>query len=121
MYDLIDRPVTELASFERSVLDAVRRWVHALTLAGLPASEREADPFEAAMRALDEGSAETLVIQRPCFSTVSETEAVLLGLWRLVAADRLADARRAATGLVSRQAASAMIGGMVRAVERFGR
>jgi len=120
MYDLIDRPVTDLAPFERGVLDAVRRWVHALTLAGGPSADRGDDPFDVAMRALDEGSADVLVIQRPCFSTVTETEAVLLGLWRLVAADRLADARRAALGLVSPPAAVAMIGGMVRAAERFG-
>jgi hypothetical protein len=119
MYDLIDRSVADLAPFERSVLDAVRRWVHALTLAGVPGAVSADDPFDAAMRALDGGSGEMLVIQRPCFSTVSETEAVLLGLWRLVAADRLADARRAAMGLVTAPAASAMIAGMVRAAARF--
>ena len=119
MYDLIDRPVDELPAFERRVLDRTRRWVHALTLAGAEPAGAAADPFDTAMRALDRGSADTLVIGRPCHSTVNETEAVLLGLWRLVAADRLGAARAAAAGLVDDRAAAAMIGAMVRAAERF--
>lgn len=119
MYDLIDRPVDGLAPFERRVLDRTRRWVHALTLAGADAGGAAADPFDAAMRALDRGSADTLVIGRPCHSAVNETEAVLLGLWRLVAADRLGAARAAAAGLVDERSAAAMVGAMVRAAAGF--
>ncbi len=117
MYDLIDRPVAELPAFERGMLDGMRRWVHALTLAGTapqPVPEQEA--FDGAMRALDRGSSDTLVFQRPCHSTVEETEAVVLGIWRLVRADRIAAARNAAVALVSAPEAQAMVAAMIRAV-----
>ncbi len=117
MYDLIDRPVAELPAFEGRMLDGMRRWVHALTLAGsapTPAPEHEA--FDDAMRALDRGSSDTLVFQRPCHSTVEETEAVVLGIWRLVRADRIAAARNAGAALVDPVEARAMVSAMVRAV-----
>lgn len=116
MYDLLDRPVADLPAFERRVLDRMRRWVHALTLAGhAPAPAVEEQAFDGAMRALDAGSTETLVFQRPCHSTVEETEAVVIGLWRLVRADRIGAARQAAAGLVDAAAARALIAAMVRA------
>lgn len=118
MYDLIDRSVADLPAFERRVLGAMRRWVHALTIAGAApvplAGEDEA--FDAVMRALDRGSAETLVFQRPCHATVEETEAVVIGLWRLARADRIAAARAAAAALVDADAAQAMVAAMVRSV-----
>lgn len=118
MYDLLDRPVADLPAFERELLDRTRRWVHALTLAGTAPSPTCAaeEPFDAAMRALDRGSTETLVFQRPCHSTVEETEAVWLSLWRLVRADRIAAARGAAAGLIAPAEASALVAAMVRSV-----
>lgn len=122
MYDLLDRPVADLPAFEGGVLTATRRWVHALTLAGQAPAPVEAsdEAFDAVMRALDAGSTGTLVFQRPCHSTVEETEAVLLGLWRLVRADRIAAARAAAGGLVDAEGARAMVAAMVRAVAARG-
>lgn len=117
MYDLIDRPVAELPAFEGRMLAGMRRWVHALTLAGaVPAAAPDQEAFDDAMRALDRGSTDTLVFQRPCHSTVEETEAVVLGLWRLVRADRLATAHAAAGALVHAGEVRAMVSAMVRAV-----
>jgi hypothetical protein len=117
MYDLLDRPVADLPAFERGLLDRTRRWVHALTLAGTaPAPAGREEAFDVAMRALDAGSTETLVFQRPCHSTVEETEAVLIGLWRLVRADRLAAARHAAASMMDAAHARTMIAAMVRTV-----
>ena len=126
MYDLIDRPVADLPRFEHVVLDETRRWVHALTLAGatpmVPAGFADhggpavARTFDSLMRDLDQGSTDTLVFERPCHSTVSETEAVVLGLWRLVRADRIAAARAAATGLVDDASAGRIVAAMVRVV-----
>lgn len=119
MYDLLDRPVADLASVDRATLSAMRAWVHALTLAGAPASTvsgRFADggeAFDAAMRLLDRDSVDTLTFQRPCHSKVEETEAVILGLWRLVRADRLPAALATARLLVGDAA-----GRFVTAVQR---
>lgn len=85
MYDVIDRPVDRLGRFERTTLAAIRRWVHALTLAG-PASASGGDRFGEAMRLIDRGTSEDLAIGRPCQPTVGESEAVLIALWRLVGA-----------------------------------
>lgn len=117
MYDLLDRPVAALPAFEARVLDRTRRWVHALTVAGhAPAASAQEEAFDAVMRVLDAGSTESLVFQRPCHATVEETEAVVLGLWRLVRADRIAAARSAAGGLVDDDAARPLVAGMMRAV-----
>lgn len=126
MYDLIDRPVADLPRFEQVVLAETRRWVHALTLAGAAPAKPSgfvdhggapvALRFDALMRDLDQGSTDTLVFERPCHSTVSETEAVMLGLWRLVRADRIAAARAAATGLVDDDSARRIVAAMVRIV-----
>jgi hypothetical protein len=121
MYDLLDRPVDSLSTDDRHLLDAMRAWVHAVTLASEPAAAvapRFADggsAFDAAMRVLERDSTDTLVFQRPCHSTVEETEAVVLGLWRLVRSDRLAPALGAARLLVG-DAAGAFVGAMQRAV-----
>lgn len=120
MYDLIDRPVADLPAFEGRVLDATRRWVHALTLAGAaPVASETGTPFDDLMRALDRGSRDTLVFQRPCHSTVEEIEAVILGLWRLVRADRIGAARNAAAALVAPDAARELVAGMMRALNGF--
>ena len=118
MYDIIDRPVADLPAPERETLGRIRRWVHALTVAGIGSVSEPDDGFDRAMRALDEGSSDLLVIQRPCHSTVEETEAVLLGLWRLVRADRLVDARAVADGLVSRDHVAPLLAGLTRAAAR---
>lgn len=121
MYDLLDRPVDTLSTDDRHLLDAMRAWVHALTLASEPATAvapRFADgggAFDAAMRVLERESTDTLVFQRPCHSTVEETEAVVLGLWRLVRADRLASAFATARLLVG-DAAGAFVGAIQRAL-----
>ncbi len=130
MYDLIDRPVADLPPFERFLLGATRAWVHALTLAGAPdaataggfADHGGADAaaaFDGAMRLLDRDSTETLVFQRPCHATVEETEAVVIALWRLVRADRIAPARQTAAALVG-DAAGGLVAAMVRAAGRLG-
>ena len=120
MYDLLDRPVDRLCAFDRAVLERTRRWVYALTLAGHDRLPPTDDPFDLAMRALDRGSGDLLVIQRPCHATVGDTEAVLLGLWRLVATDRLAIAHAVALGLVSADHAAPLLDGMIRAAAAFG-
>ncbi|GGB36422.1 hypothetical protein GCM10011380_27290 [Sphingomonas metalli] len=117
MYELIDRPVAELPPFERAMLDRMRRWVHALTLAGAAPAPVETDgAFDSAMRLLDRASTDTLVFQRPCHSTVEETEAVVLGLWQLVRDDRLGAAFAAASGLVDTASVRPFVGTMIRAV-----
>jgi hypothetical protein len=117
MYDLLDRPVADLPAFERGLLDRTRRWVHALTLAGAaPTAPQGEEAFDAVMRALDAGSSETLVFQRPCHATVEETEAVVIGLWRLVRADRLVAAQSAAGAMLDAANARAMIAAMVRTI-----
>lgn len=125
MYDLLDRSVSELAAADRRLLDATRAWVHQLTMvgAGSPAAAGAlgggSDAFDAAMRALDEGSSETLVFERPCHARVSETEAIWLSIWRLVGADRLAPARASLAALVDAAAVSAVLAAMMRAAARL--
>lgn len=121
MYDFLDRSVADLSSADRKLLDATRAWVHQLTMAGVgtPAAAgkmgRGSDAFDAAMRALDKGSSETIVFQRPCHPRVSETEAVWLGIWRLVRADRVAAATAALGGFVDTGSADRVAGAMVKA------
>ena len=92
--------------------------MHALTLACTAPACAAEEPFDAAMRALDRGSTETLVFQRPCHSTVEETEAVLLGLWRLVRADRVTAARATAAQMIDPAQAPALVSAMKRTVAR---
>ncbi|WP_375429059.1 hypothetical protein [uncultured Sphingomonas sp.] len=121
MYDLIDRPVFDLPAADRTLLRATRGWVHQLTMAGagtpdaVDALGSGSDPFDAAMRAMDEGSTGTLVFKRPCQARVSETEAVWLGIWRLVRADRLGAAQSSLAGLADASATRAITAAMVRA------
>ena len=122
MYDLLDCPVADLAPADRLLLDATRAWVHALTLAGQPAAAVAprfadgGDAFDAAMRVLDARSIGTLTFQRPCHSTVDDTEAVVLGLWRLVSADRIPAALATARLLVD-DGAGALVIAMQRAAD----
>ncbi len=115
MYDLMDRKVAELRTPDRLMLDAMRAWVHTLTLAGEPkraVAGRFIDggsSFDAAMTILDRFSGETLSFQRPCHPHVEEIEAVLLGLWRLVLDGRDGDATATATLLVDGNAASDLV------------
>lgn len=115
MYDLMDRKVAELRTPDRLMLDAMRAWVHTLTLAGEPkraVAGRFIDggsSFDAAMTILDRFSGETLAFQRPCHPHVEETEAVLLGLWRLVLDGRDRDATATATLLVNGEAAPDLV------------
>lgn len=112
MYDLIDRPVHELPTFERGVLDRARRWVHAFSMAGTEGVGDSDDALSVAMHALDRGSAADIVLQRPCFATVEESEAVLLGLWRLVRDGRLATARGVAESLVDERHVTILLDGV---------
>lgn len=116
MYDLIDRPVATLPSFERGLLERTRRWVHAFSVAGTDLAVDRNDPLATAMRALDRGSSDDIVIQRPCFATVDETEAVILSLWRLVRDGRHAEAAAIAGLLVDPTHVSALLNGMVGAI-----
>ena len=121
MYDLIDRLVSDLPAADRALLGATRAWVHQLTMAGAgtPAAADAlgsgSAAFDAAMRALDEGSTDTLVFERPCQARVSETEAVWLGIWRLVRADRLGAAQASIGALADAGAARTITAAMVRA------
>lgn len=115
MYDLMDRKVADLRTPDRLMLDAMRAWVHTLTLAGEPkraVAGRFIDggsSFDAAMTILDRFSGETLSFQRPCHPDVEEIEAVLLGLWRLVLDGRDGDATATATLLVDGDAAPDLV------------
>jgi len=115
MYDLMDRKVADLRNTDRLMLDAMRAWVHTLTLAGEPkraVAGRFIDggsSFDAAMTILDRFSGETLSFQRPCHPEVEETEAVLLGLWRLVLDGRDRDATATAGLLVDGDAATNLV------------
>jgi hypothetical protein len=111
MYDLVDRPVADLPRFERDTLDAMRRWVHALVLAG-PSAAAGGTPFGGVMRLLDTHSADDLAIARPCAPAVAEDEAVLLGLWRLVRDRRDAPAHATAALLVGADQAAAVVTAM---------
>ena len=115
MYDYLDRPVSELPTAERALLRAMRAWVHALTLAGAPSPVEGDDSFDAAMRLLDRDSTGTLEFQRPCHVIVEETEAVVLGLWQLVVADRLPAALATARLLVRPEAAAGFVAAIQRA------
>lgn len=120
MYDLLDRPVADLPAPDYRLLAATRGWVHQLTMAGTASAAAAgsmgaaSDAFDAAMRALDEGSSDTLVFERPCHASVNEIEAVLLGIWRLVRADRVGRARDALNGLVAEASASVVLAAMMR-------
>ena len=116
MYDYLDRPVADLPTHARARLRAMRAWVHALTLAGHSAPADSDDAFDAAMRMLDRDSTGTLEFQRPCHATVEETEAVVLGLWSLVEADRLPAALATAALLVRADAAGAFVAAIQRTV-----
>lgn len=115
MYDLMDRKVADLRTPDRLMLDAMRAWVHTLTLAGEPkraVAGRFIDggsSFDAAMTILDRFSGETLSFQRPCHPRVEEIEAVLLGLWRLILDGRDGDATATATLLVDGHAAPDLV------------
>ncbi len=117
MYDLIDRPIADLPAFERGVIDVTRRWVHAFSVAGMPVVDGP-DALNDAMHALDRGSAQDIVIPRPCFATVEETEAVIVGLWRLVRDGRSDAAYALAAGLVDDDHVDALLGGIARTIAK---
>ena len=108
MYDLVDRPVDRLPTFERATLTSLRRWVHAYSMAG-GAAVSEAAPFDAAMRLIDQRSSDDLAIGRPCQPLVGESEAVLIALWRLVRSDRIAQARSLAAAIVDESHATPLV------------
>jgi hypothetical protein len=113
MYDLLDCPVHQLPTFERGILDRTRRWTHAIALAGrAPADPEGESAFDRAMAALDAGSTDALVIERPCHSTVGDTEAVILGLWRLVKAGRPTAALDAGALLLDKPHARTLVDAM---------
>jgi hypothetical protein len=100
VYDLIDQPVQDLPAFERRTLMRLRRWVHAVSQSMKPPAAFPDDPFGNAMRLLDEGSSDDLLILRPCHDTVGESEAILVALWRLTRIGCDALARDLASHLV---------------------
>lgn len=115
MYDLVDRPVAELGTFERRLLWKTRSWVQAMAIRGTSRAAQD-DSFEHVMRTLDAGSSDSLRIELPCHDSVGETEAVLLSLWRLVRDGRDAAARAAAAMIVDRGGADTVVGAMRRTV-----
>ena len=116
MYDLIDRPVGELPAFERGVVHSTRRGVHAFSTGGADAADARHGAISDAMHALDRGSADDIVIPRPCFAIVEETEAVIVGLWRLVRDGRSDAAYAIAGALVDDDHVDALLGGIARAI-----
>ena len=116
MYDLIDRPIADLPSFERGVVVSTRGLVHAFRIAGTGSVDATASALGDAMHALDRGSADDIVIPRPCFATVAETEAVIVGLWRLVRDGRSDAAYALAGALVDDDHVDALLGGIARVI-----
>jgi hypothetical protein len=100
VYDIIDQPVRNLPAFERRTLMRLRRWVHAVSQSLNASRATSDDPFGRAMRLLDEGSSDDLLILRPCHDTVGESEAILVALWRLTRTGSDALARELAAQLV---------------------
>ncbi len=116
MYDLIDRPVSALPAFERGIVESIRRWVHAFSIAGAATAGGASTALDDAMQALDRGSANDIVIPRPCFATVEETEAVIVGLWRLVRDGRSDAAYEVAGALVDGDHVDPLLGGIARVI-----
>lgn len=116
MYDLIDRPIADLPVFERGVVETTRRWVHAFSIAGAAPTDGGSSAFGDAMHALDRGSADDIIIPRPCFATVEETEAVIVGLWRLVRDGRSDAAYALAGSLVDEGHVDILLGGIARVI-----
>jgi len=124
MYDYLDRPLDDLAPVDRLLLDGVRCWALARTLGGDPAAALArrlpllADtgalaPLDRLMAALDsEGQGDALEIQRPCFATVEEAEAVLLAVSVLAGGGDLPGAEAALAHLVRPSAAARVAGGL---------
>lgn len=100
MYDLIDQRVRDLPAFEQRTLMRLRRWVHAVSQTLKPTATPLDDSFSSAMRQLDEGSSDNLLILRPCHDRVGESEAILVALWRLIRTGSDALARDLAAALV---------------------
>lgn len=100
MYDLIDQRVRDLPAFEHRTLMRLRRWVHTVSQSLKPGAILPNDSFGSAMRQIDEGSSDDLLILRPCHDTVGESEAILVALWRLIRSGRDVMARELAAALV---------------------
>jgi hypothetical protein len=101
VYDLIDQRVRDLPAFEHRTLMRLRRWVHAVSQSLKPPAASSDDPFGRAMRLLDEGSSDDLLILRPCHETVGESEAILVSLWRLT---------RVGSDVLARELAARLVG-----------
>lgn len=119
MYAYLDRPLADLAADDRLLLDAVRCWALSRTLGGDPAaalSRRmpildEAGalrPLDRLMAAIDRDGSDAIEIQRPCFDSVEEVEAVLLAVADL-ARDRRLDEAAAALALLVRPATADLV------------
>jgi len=111
MYAYLDRPVADLAAAERLLLDGVRCWALSRTLGGDPAAALgrrmpildEAGalrPLDRLMAAIDRDGSDAIEIQRPCFDSVEEVEAVLLAVADLARDHRLDEAAAALALLV---------------------
>lgn len=111
MYAYLDRSVADLAAADRLLLDGVRCWALSRTLGGDPAAAlarrmpilEEAGalrPLDRLMTAIDRDGSDAIEIQRPCFDSVEEVEAVLLAVADLARGGRADDAAAALSLLV---------------------
>lgn len=111
MYAYLDRSVADLAAADRLLLDGVRCWALSRTLGGDPAAAlarrmpilEEAGalrPLDRLMAAIDRDGSDAIEIQRPCFDSVEEVEAVLLAVADLARDGRADDAAAALSLLV---------------------
>lgn len=116
MYAYIDRPVADLELFEADILHATRKWVHAVSY--FPALNDitfdRATPFEQAMQMLHRESTGSLVINRPCHTSIGEFEAILLGLWQQVRNGLSTQARATAALIIPTARVDALIHAMQR-------
>jgi len=121
MYTYLDRPVADLCAADRLLLDGVRCWALSRTLGGDPAAAlarrlpilEQANalrPLDALMAAIDRDGSDRIEIQRPCFDSVEEIEAVLLAVADLSRDDRMDDAAGTLGHLVQAATATAVAG-----------
>ena len=130
MYDFVDQSAARLTEGSRFILWAMREWssasrggicppkVLAPAFLRIEAGEILGD-FHTLMVYVHRHGGEQLVFRSTDESIISETEAVLLALWREVTAGRREQVRRLVPHLVCETVASATSGAVERAAARL--
>lgn len=127
MYNLVDQPADSLCRGGRFLLWAMRGWRHALECGTCPPvalhrafaalNARTVLPdFHIAMTLLHRGGGERISFAPVDFPRIVEDEAVLLSLWRGVAADNPGPVRRTLALLSGEETASPISRAMASAV-----